>query len=77
MLCGLMGLTKAQAADRFAQINVDLAASEQASIAVGLAELDGDDRVEDLVGRADAAMYQEREAAGSRRPAKGRVKAAK
>jgi len=29
----------------------------QASITVGLAELDADDTLEDLVERADAAMY--------------------
>jgi diguanylate cyclase (GGDEF)-like protein len=68
-LCGLMGLTKAEAADRFALVNADLAATQRASITVGLTELEGDDRVEDLIGRADAAMYQERTARGSKRPA--------
>jgi diguanylate cyclase (GGDEF)-like protein len=68
-LCGLSGLTMAQAADRFALVNADLAASEQASITIGLAEFDGDERVEDLIGRADAAMYQERAAGGSTDPA--------
>jgi PleD family two-component response regulator len=55
-----MGLTMAEAAERFALVNADLAANQQASITVGLTELDGDDRVDDLIGRADAAMYLER-----------------
>lgn len=65
-LCGLMGLTTAQVAERLALVKVDLAANAQASITVGLTELEGNDRVEDLIGRADAAMYEERTARGSK-----------
>jgi diguanylate cyclase (GGDEF)-like protein len=68
-LCGLAGLTMAEAADRLALVNADLAATQQASITVGITELDGDNSVEDLIGRADAAMYQQRAHPGFKRSA--------
>jgi hypothetical protein len=50
-----------EAAKRFSLVNADLLATEQASITVGLAELEGDDALEDLITRADQAMYGERQ----------------
>jgi diguanylate cyclase (GGDEF)-like protein len=59
-LCGLLDLTIPEAARRFALVNADLGAM-QGSITVGLAEREGEDSLEDLIARADAALYQERE----------------
>jgi diguanylate cyclase (GGDEF)-like protein len=67
-LCGLMGVTMAEAAKRFSLVNADLAA-KKASVTVGLTELKGDDGVEELIGRADAAMYEARQRVRSKRPA--------
>lgn len=60
-LCALLGVTAADAAERFSLVNADLAAAHQASVTVGLTELESDDALEDLIGRADAAMYGERQ----------------
>ena len=60
-LCGLLDVTIAEAAKRFSLINDDLAATNQASVTVGLAELEADDALEDLIERADEAMYRERQ----------------
>lgn len=60
-LCGLPDLTRAEAAQRFAAVNEDLATPQAASITAGLADLTAHDRLEDLIKRADAAMYEERE----------------
>jgi diguanylate cyclase (GGDEF)-like protein len=68
-LCGLMGVTMAEAAKRFSLVNADLAATQKASVTVGLTELKGDDGVEELIGRADAAMYKARQRRRSKRPA--------
>ncbi|HVF15191.1 MAG TPA: GGDEF domain-containing protein [Acidimicrobiales bacterium] len=59
-LCGLPDLTAAEAAERFGLVNVDLASRRQASVTAGMAELSADDRVEDLIKRADDALYRER-----------------
>ena len=60
-LCGIAGLSMAEAKRRFSLVNTELEATRQASVAVGLAELQADDALEDLIRRADAAMYRERE----------------
>ena len=60
-LCGVTDVTAAEAGKRFARVNAELAASQQASITVGLAELEADDALEDLVERADQALYRERQ----------------
>ncbi len=57
----LPDVTMAEAAKRFSLVKADLAATTQASITVGLTELDVDDTLEDLVARADEAMYRERQ----------------
>lgn len=61
-LCGLPDVTLAEAAERFRLVNVDLASSRQASVTAGMAELRADDRLEDLIQRADEALYRERRA---------------
>ena len=60
-LCALLDLTMAEAAKRFSLVNADLAATQKASVTVGLTELEADDALEDLIARADAAMYRERQ----------------
>lgn len=61
-LCALVGVTKADAAKRFTLVNADLAASDHASVTIGFTELEADDALEDLIARADDAMYTERRA---------------
>lgn len=65
-VCGLLDMTITEAVQRFTLVNAQLAATRQASVTAGLAELRADDDLEDLVGRADEALYAERE---RRRPA--------
>jgi diguanylate cyclase (GGDEF)-like protein len=60
-LCGLPGVTIGQATERFALVNRNLAAMHHASITVGLTELKSDDALEDLITRADQAMYRARQ----------------
>jgi PleD family two-component response regulator len=64
-LCGLVDVTMAEAAKRFALVNAALAET-QVSVSVGIAELEVDDALEDLIARADEALYRER---GRRRSA--------
>jgi diguanylate cyclase (GGDEF)-like protein len=59
-LCALPGVDEREAARRFSLVNPDLAEAHQASVTVGLTELMADDAVEDLIARADEAMYRER-----------------
>ena len=59
-LCGLLGLSVVDVAERFVLVNADLAADHAAAISVGLAELQPDESRQDLVRRADEAMYFER-----------------
>lgn len=60
-LCALVGLTTAEAAERFSLVKADLAAKQQASITVGFAELEAGDALQDLIARADEAMYGQRQ----------------
>jgi diguanylate cyclase (GGDEF)-like protein len=57
---GLPDVTMIEAAHRFSLVNADLRAAQIGSVTVGLAEIEGDDSLEHLIARADAAMYQER-----------------
>lgn len=59
-LCVLADMTMAQAAQRFSLVNAELTESQQTSVSVGLAELSADDDCEDLIARADKAMYSTR-----------------
>ncbi len=61
-LVGLMDLPVAVAAVRFRSANTSLAVTWEASMSVGLAELGPPDSLADLIGRADAAMYEARQA---------------
>lgn len=61
-VCGLANVDVEAAAKRFSLVNVDLLATQHASITVGFAELTADDSLEDLLARADANLYQERNA---------------
>jgi len=60
-VCGLLDLTMEEAAKRFLLVNAELAETQQASVTVGLAERNGDDSLEDLIMRADQALYRERQ----------------
>jgi diguanylate cyclase (GGDEF)-like protein len=61
-VCSLTGMTIADAAERVAQITAALAeAPERVTVTIGLAELQPDDSLEDLIARADAALYKERQ----------------
>jgi diguanylate cyclase (GGDEF)-like protein len=60
-LCGLPDMTIEQAAQRFHHVNEDLQASRNASVTVGLAQLTGDEAVDDLIARADAELYRQRQ----------------
>jgi diguanylate cyclase (GGDEF)-like protein len=60
-LCGVIDITVAEAAKRFARVNAELAATQQATITVGFAQLEQADDLEDLVARADQALYTERQ----------------
>jgi diguanylate cyclase (GGDEF)-like protein len=59
-ICGFPALDVNDAAERFAHINEDLASSDEASVAFGLAELERDDSLTELITRADALMYANR-----------------
>jgi diguanylate cyclase (GGDEF)-like protein len=59
--CVITGQNTADVAKRLALVNTALAqASEPASVTVGVAELQPADSSEDLLARADAALYRER-----------------
>ncbi|MCA1699187.1 MAG: GGDEF domain-containing protein [Actinobacteria bacterium] len=60
-LCALVSVTSAEAAKRFSLVNADLAATHQASVTVGLTELEADDALKDLIARADQALYNQRQ----------------
>jgi diguanylate cyclase (GGDEF)-like protein len=60
-LCSLLDVTMTQAAERFSLVNADLAAAQKASVTAGLAQLNADDRLEDLIARADEALYRARQ----------------
>jgi diguanylate cyclase (GGDEF)-like protein len=59
-VCGFPALDVNDAAERFARINEDLADHDEASVAFGLAELERDDSLTDLITRADSVMYANR-----------------
>jgi diguanylate cyclase (GGDEF)-like protein len=60
-VCGLPDMTAQDAAERFALVNADLREAGQNSISVGITELCDGDVLEDLVMRADEAMYSQRQ----------------
>ncbi len=58
-VCGLLDLNLDDAANRFANTRKDLA-GQGVAFSVGLAVLDGNDTLQDLIDRADLAMYEQR-----------------
>jgi diguanylate cyclase (GGDEF)-like protein len=61
-VCACSGLNMVDAASRLALVNAALAeVAGRGSVTVGLAELQPNDSPEDLVARADAALYRERQ----------------
>jgi diguanylate cyclase (GGDEF)-like protein len=60
-VCAVSGVSIADAAERLVWVNRSLGdLSEHASVTVGLAELHAGDTTEDLVARADDALYEQR-----------------
>jgi diguanylate cyclase (GGDEF)-like protein len=59
-VCGLADMTLQDASKRFELVNADLEAGG-ASVTVGLAELGDDDKLAELIARADEAMYRKRQ----------------
>ena len=59
-VCGLPDVTTEEAAERFVLINEDLRAQARAAVTAGLAELSSEDSVEDVIKRADRALYEQR-----------------
>jgi len=64
-LCALLGVTLAEATERFSLVDAELSTTRAASVTTGLAELEPGDAPEDLIARADQAMYEERRQAQS------------
>lgn len=61
-VCVLAGLNQAEATKRLATINEVLAdGADPATVTVGIAEFQDGESLHDLVGRADAALYRQRE----------------
>jgi diguanylate cyclase (GGDEF)-like protein len=61
-VCAISGLTAIEGIERFRFVNRVLAeVGEHGSVTVGIAELRREDSVEDLVVRADASLYRERQ----------------
>jgi diguanylate cyclase (GGDEF)-like protein len=59
-VCALADVTMEQAANRLLLVNADLAGN-RGSITAGLAELKENDSLEDIVRRADEALYRQRQ----------------
>ena len=60
-VCVLSGLDLAAATNRLASLNDTLAvAPEHGSVTIGLAEMQGSDSPEELLARADMALYRKR-----------------
>ena len=59
-LCGLSDVALEEVVKRFALVNVNLASKRNASASAGMAELGADDSLEDLIRRADEALYEGR-----------------
>ncbi|HEX3460386.1 MAG TPA: GGDEF domain-containing protein [Acidimicrobiales bacterium] len=71
-LCAVSGLDADQTFERITSVNAALADSgERGSVTVGVAELQPDDSLEELIRRADTCLYRERQQRRSRQPATG------
>ena len=60
-LCAFLDVSTSEAIKRFEAVNVDLKEAAGASVSVGLAEMRSEDSLEDLIGRADVALYKQRQ----------------
>jgi len=61
-VCVIQGMSIAETEQRLSQVNRALAHSPgHGSVTIGLTQVKPDDSPEDLVARADAALYQERQ----------------
>jgi len=60
-VCVLFDVDTTEALNRFALVNARLDEAMSASVTIGLAMLDDDDELKDLLERADANMYRERQ----------------
>lgn len=61
-VCGISEMTVDEASSRFERMNAELLANHQASVSFGLADLLGTDNVvEQLIARADVALYAQRQ----------------
>jgi len=61
-VCVIQGLTIAETEKRLSQVNRALAhGPEHGSVTIGVTQVKPDDSPEDLVARADAALYQKRQ----------------
>jgi len=58
----LFDMEPTEALDRFSKVNADLGESHNASLTIGVAVLTDEDEAKDLLRRADADMYRERQA---------------
>ncbi len=63
-LCAFLDVSTSEAVKRFEAVNGDLAAAAGAAVTVGLAEMRSEDSLEDLIGRADEALYEQRQRGG-------------
>jgi diguanylate cyclase (GGDEF)-like protein len=62
-VCAISGLNLAEATERLALVNAVLEVGpEHGSVTIGLAELRPEDSVDSLIARADAALYEVRQA---------------
>lgn len=64
-VCGLLDVSADEANSRFSLVNAHLAQSRQASVSIGIAQLSGDDNLDELIRRADEALYASRRRARS------------
>lgn len=60
-VCGMVKMQKKEAGERFLLVNAKLSKTQHASVTAGLAESRGDDSLDDLIARADDALYKERQ----------------
>jgi diguanylate cyclase (GGDEF)-like protein len=56
-LCGMQGMTEAQAVERFEAMQERLLEQRRGTASVGIAELEPGESVRDVISRADRAMY--------------------
>jgi len=63
-VCGLIDMPLNAARQRFEQVDVDLATSGDASVSIGVVQREASEDLEDVIRRADEAMYAGKEGNG-------------